>query len=136
MEKKKVRKKYRKKMKKTCLKKVPGMLRGCFWTNKGSKKIYIEVVTTKKKKSQNENPQRWIDSQLNSASFKTDFRLKGQKKNLKILVKITIFTTKTYKKIGIPRGGSPGSRRRPKSATARKSATPRRSATPRKSATP
>ena len=26
--------------------------------------------------SQNENPQRWIDSQLNSAPFKTDFKLK------------------------------------------------------------
>ena len=33
------------------------------------------------KKSQNENSQRWIDSQLNSASFKTDFKLKWQKKN-------------------------------------------------------
>ena len=31
--------------------------------------------------SQNENPQRWIDSQLNSASFKTDFKLKWQKKS-------------------------------------------------------
>ena len=28
------------------------------------------------KNYQNENPQRWIDSQLNSESFKTDFKLK------------------------------------------------------------
>ena len=71
---------------KNFFKKVLGTLWGHFWGMEGTKKNYIEVVTTKKKKSQNEKSQRWIDSQLNSAPFKPDFRLKGQKKNLKIFL--------------------------------------------------
>ena len=39
------------------------------------KKIYRGGYD-QKKKSQNEKSQRWIDSQLNSAPFKTDFKLK------------------------------------------------------------
>ena len=38
-------------------------------------KIY-KIPQGKKKKTQNEKSQRWIDSQLNSAPFKTDFKLK------------------------------------------------------------
>ena len=52
------------------------MLWGHFWAMERPKKNYIEVVTTPQKKSQNEKSQRWIDSQLNSAPFKTDFKLK------------------------------------------------------------
>ena len=49
---------------------------GVFLEYQTTQKNYIESVTTKKMFSQNENPQRWIDSQLNSESFKTDFKLK------------------------------------------------------------
>ena len=47
-----------------------------------------------KKKSQNENSQRWIDSQLNSAPFKTDFKLKWQFFFSNFLVKIHNFPQK------------------------------------------
>ena len=44
---------------------------------RAQKKLYRGAYD-QKKKTQNENPQRWIDWQLNSASFKTDFKLKWQ----------------------------------------------------------
>ena len=72
---KKVRKKFGKKVEKKHVLKVVGDALGTFLEYGTTQKKYIEVVTTKKK-SQNENSQRWIDSQLNSASFKTDFKLK------------------------------------------------------------
>ena len=40
------------------------------------KKLYRGGYDQKKIFSQNEKSQRWIDSQLNSAPFKTDFKLK------------------------------------------------------------
>ena len=73
---KKCSKKVEKKVgKKTVLKSLGDAL-GTFLGYGRYQKNYIEVVTTKKNKSQNENPQRWIDSQFNSESFKTDFKLK------------------------------------------------------------
>ena len=52
------------------------MLWGHFRRMEGTKKNYIEVGYDQKKKiSQNEKSQRWIDSQLNSAPFYTDFKL-------------------------------------------------------------
>ena len=93
MGKKKVRKSWKKRSKKTFFIKSWGCFGGVFGVWKVPKKN-ISRWLRPKKKSQNENSQRWIDSQLNSASFKTDFKLKGQKK-LKILIKITLFTIKT-----------------------------------------
>ena len=61
-------------LKKSCW----GCFGDIFGPSKGPKKVYRGGYD-QKKKSQNENPQRWIDSQLNSASFKTDFKLNGQK---------------------------------------------------------
>ena len=75
MEKKKVAKKVEKKVKKNFFQEVPGMHWGYFWGYQGTKKI-IPSRLRPIFFSQNENPQRWIDSQLNSASFKTDFKLK------------------------------------------------------------
>ena len=90
---KKVRKKVEKKVKKTVLKKCRGCIGDLNGGTKGPKKN-ISRWLRPKKKSQNENPQRWIDSQLNSASFKTDFKLKWQTNFSKNLIKITIFSSK------------------------------------------
>ena len=59
------------------------MLWGHFGAMERPKKNYIEVVTTKIFFSQNEKSQRWIDSQLNSESNKSQIILKWQKKNQK-----------------------------------------------------
>ena len=73
--KKKVRKKFENSEKKTVFKSCWGRFGGVFGISNDPKKIY-QGGYDQKNKSQNENPQRWIDSQLNYASFKTDFKLK------------------------------------------------------------
>ena len=67
----KVEKSEKKHFNKSCW----GCCGGVFGPSKGPKQ-FISRWLRPNFFSQNENPQRWIDSQLNSESFKTDFKLK------------------------------------------------------------